>query len=194
VVNNGSNPVGAWDGTSWVIGNNYTTINGVQVTDQEAEVNASIAVTLDGSQSGSWNAGLQTWQVTSPPCSPVTFQINGTPQESIAAGATFNLIATLDGVAGGTYTPATDTLAFTSANDLTINIAVAVSAVSATFTVAAITAGSITAVNAGGLGSFVIKKNAGVVTAPFTMAIADVMLFEFSTAASATTIVLTGTF
>ena len=44
-------------------------------------------------------------------------------------------------------------------NDLTINISVAVSAVSATFTVAAITAGSITAVNAGGLGSFVIKKN-----------------------------------
>jgi hypothetical protein len=164
VVNGGSNPVGAWDGSSWVIGNNYTEINGVQVTDQEAEVNASIAVELDGTPSGSWNAGTQTWEVTSAPCSPVTFQINavnkeslssgstfnlitkldgavnsgsydaptdtlsftsaacspvalqinGTPQESIAAGATFNLIATLDGVAGGTYTPATDTLSFTS--------------------------------------------------------------------------------
>jgi hypothetical protein len=150
---------------------------------------------LDGSvNSGTYDAPTDTLSFTSAACSPVALQINGTPQESIAAGATFNLIATLDGVAGGTYNAATDTLAFTSANDLTINIAVAVSAVSATFTVAAITAGTITAVNAGGLGSFVIKKNAGVVTAPFTMAIADVMLFEFSTAASATTIVLTGTF
>ena len=115
VVNGGSNPVGAWDGTSFVIGNNYTEINGVQVTDQEAEVNAAIEVTLDGSQSGSWNAGLQRWEVTSPPCSPVTFQINGVTKETPASGSTFNLIATLDGVAGGTYTPATDTLAFTSA-------------------------------------------------------------------------------
>jgi hypothetical protein len=164
------------------------------VTDQEAEVNAAIEVTLDGSQSGSWNAGLQRWEVTSPPCSPVTFQINGVTKETPASGSTFNLIATLDGTPGGTYNAATDTLAFTSANDLTINISVAVSAVSATFTVAAITAGTITAVDDGGLGSFVIKKNGGVVTAPFTMAIADVMLFEFTAAASATTIVLTGTF
>ena len=244
VLDTGSNPVGSQIGTDYVIANNATYINSVQVTDQAAEQDAFIAVELDGNPSGTWNSGTQTWEVTSAACSPVTFQINavnkeslssgstfnlitkldgsvnsgtydaptdtlsftsaacspvalqinGTPQESIAAGATFNLIATLDGVAGGTYNAATDTLAFTSANDLTINIAVAVSAVSATFTVAAITAGTITAVNAGGLGSFVIKKNAGVVTAPFTMAIADVMLFEFSTAASATTIVLTGTF
>jgi hypothetical protein len=117
VVNGGANPVGAWDGTSFVIGNNYTEINGVQVTDQEAEVNASIFVTLDGSQSGSWNAGLQRWEVTSPPCSPVTFQINGVTKETPASGSTFNLIATLDGVAGGTYTPATDTLAFTSSGN-----------------------------------------------------------------------------
>ena len=244
VLSEGSNPVGSLVGSDWVIENNATTINGVQVTDQEAEQDAAIFVTRDGVQNGTWNAGTQTWEVTSAACSPVTFQINavnkeslssgttfnlitkldgsvnsgtydaptdtlsftsaacspvalqinGTPQESISAGATFNLIATLDGVAGGTYTPATDTLAFTSANDLTINISVAINAVSATFTVAAITAGTITAVNAGGLGSFVIKKNAGVVTAPFTMAIADVMLFEFTAAVSATTIVLTGTF
>ena len=164
ILNGGGNAVGTWDGTSLVVANNYTEINGVQVTDQPAEEYASIAVELDGNPSGTWNAGTQTWEVTSPPCSPVTFQINavnkesitsgstfnlitkldgsvnsgsydaptdtlsftsaacspvalqinGTPQESIAAGATFNLIATLDGVAGGTYTPATDTLAFTS--------------------------------------------------------------------------------
>jgi hypothetical protein len=164
VLSEGSNPVGSLVGSDWVIENNATTINGVQVTDQEAEQDAAIFVTRDGVQNGTWNAGTQTWEVTSAACSPVTFQINavnkesitsgttfnlitkldgsvnsgsydaptdtlsftsaacspvalqinGTPQESIAAGATFNLIATLDGVAGGTYTPATDTLAFTS--------------------------------------------------------------------------------
>ena len=164
VLSEGSNPVGSLVGSDWVIENNATTINGVQVTDQEAEQDAAIFVTRDGVQNGTWNAGIQTWEVTSAACSPVTFQINavnkeslssgstfnlitkldgavnsgsydaltdtlsftsaacspvalqinGTPQESIAAGATFNLIATLDGVAGGTYTPATDTLAFTS--------------------------------------------------------------------------------
>ena len=164
VIDTGSNPVGSQIGTDYVITNNATYINSVQVTDQAAEQDAFIAVELDGSPSGTWNAGTQTWEVTSAACSPVTFQINavnkeslssgstfnlitkldgsvnsgtydaptdtlsftsaacspvalqinGTPQESIAAGATFNLIATLDGVAGGTYTPATDTLAFTS--------------------------------------------------------------------------------
>lgn len=262
VLDTASNPVGLQIGTDYVIANNATYINSVQVTDQAAEQDAFIAVELDGNPSGTWNAGTQTWEVTSDPCldgnielngvpvatvasgatenidvynttdddtlvpvdpvgvlslgkwiigtakpkfnghsmakikaegvknysirldgveagaatndttwnitsapcSPVTFQINavnkeslssgstfnlitkldgavnsgsydaptdtlsftsaacspvalqinGTPQESIAAGATFNLIATLDGVAGGTYTPATDTLAFTS--------------------------------------------------------------------------------
>jgi hypothetical protein len=164
VLDTASNPVGSQIGTDWVIANNATYINSVQVTDQEAEQDANIGVELDGIPSGTWNAGTQTWEVTSAACSPVTFQINavnkeslssgstfnlitkldgavnsgsydaptdtlsftsaacspvalqinGTPQESIAAGATFNLIATLDGVAGGTYTPATDTLAFTS--------------------------------------------------------------------------------
>jgi hypothetical protein len=114
VISEGSNPVGSLVGSDWVIENNATYINSVQVTDQEAEIDAAIFVTRDGVQNGSWNAGAQTWEVTSAACSPVALQINGTPQESIAAGATFNLIATLDGVAGGTYTPATDTLAFTS--------------------------------------------------------------------------------
>lgn len=164
VIDTGSNPVGSQIGTDYVIANNATYINSVQVTDQTAETDAFIAVELDGNPSGTWNSGTQTWEVTSAACSPVTFQINavnkesitsgttfnlitkldgavnsgtydaptdtlsftsaacspvalqinGTPQESIAAGATFNLIATLDGVAGGTYTPATDTLAFTS--------------------------------------------------------------------------------
>ena len=71
VINGGSNPVGSLQGSDWVIGNNMTTINGTQVTDQEAEVNATIFATLDGSQSGTWNAGTQTWEMTSAPCPPV---------------------------------------------------------------------------------------------------------------------------
>ncbi len=115
IVNGGANPVGSWDGTSWVIGNNYTEINGVQVTDQEAEVNASIAVELDGSPSGTWNAGLQVWEVTSPPCAPVTFQINAVNKESLSSGTTFNLITKLDGaVNSGSYDAPTDTLSFTT--------------------------------------------------------------------------------
>lgn len=72
VVNGGSNPVGVIQSGQVVIGNNATFINGVQVTDQEAEVNANIAVELDGNPSGTWNAGLQTWEVTSSPTTPKT--------------------------------------------------------------------------------------------------------------------------
>lgn len=65
VVNGGSNPVGAIQSGQVVIANNATFINGVQVTDQEAEVDANIFVTRDGVQSGIWNAMTQTWEVTS---------------------------------------------------------------------------------------------------------------------------------
>jgi len=71
VVNGGDNPVGSKQGSDWVIDNNATFINATQVTDQEAEVDANIFVTLDGAQSGTWNAGLQTWEVTTPPPSQV---------------------------------------------------------------------------------------------------------------------------
>ena len=77
VINGGSNPVGSLQGSDWVIGNNMTTINGTQVTDQEAEVNATIFATLDGSQSGTWNAGTQTWEMTSAACDDATVTING---------------------------------------------------------------------------------------------------------------------
>lgn len=114
VVNGGSTPVGSKQGSEWVIGNNATFINGTQVTDQEAEVDANIFVTLDGAQSGTWNAGLQTWEVTGASCADANLQINGVQQETIASGGTFNLIATLDGVAGGLYNAGTNTLSFTS--------------------------------------------------------------------------------
>jgi hypothetical protein len=114
VVSSGDNPVGSKQGSDWVIDNNATFINGIQVTDQEAEVDANIFVTLDGTQSGTWNAGLQTWEVTGAACADANLEINGVQQETIASGATFNLIATLDGVAGGTYDTGTNTLSFTS--------------------------------------------------------------------------------
>jgi hypothetical protein len=72
VVNSGANPVGAWDGSSFVIGNNATFINSVQVTDQPAEEDASIEVVLDGSPSGSWNSLLQRWEVISNVPTPKT--------------------------------------------------------------------------------------------------------------------------
>ena len=116
VLSEGSNPVGSLVGSDWVIENNATTINGVQVTDQEAEQDAAIFVTRDGVQNGTWNAGIQTWQVTSAACSPVTFQINGVTKETPASGTTFNLITKLDGVVNsGSYDAPTDTLSFTSA-------------------------------------------------------------------------------
>jgi hypothetical protein len=67
VVNGGSNPVGSDQGGQWVIGDSSVFINGTQVGDVVAEDSLPIAVTLDGVQSGTWNAGLQTWQVVSPP-------------------------------------------------------------------------------------------------------------------------------
>jgi hypothetical protein len=116
VLSEGSNPVGSLVGSDWVIENNATTINGVQVTDQEAEQDAAIFVTRDGVQNGSWNAGTQTWEVTSAACSPVTFQINAVNKESLSSGSTFNLITKLDGaVNSGSYDAPTDTLSFTSA-------------------------------------------------------------------------------
>jgi hypothetical protein len=116
VLSEGSNPVGSLVGSDWVIENNATTINGVQVTDQEAEQDSAIFVTRDGVQNGSWNAGTQTWEVTSAACTPVTFQINAVNKESLSSGSTFNLITKLDGsVNSGSYDAPTDTLSFTSA-------------------------------------------------------------------------------
>lgn len=57
---------------------------------------------------------MSEYYINIPIAAPVAFQINGVTEESIAAGATFNLVATLDGTPGGTYNAATDTLSFTS--------------------------------------------------------------------------------
>ena len=68
VVNSGTNPVGSEQAGEWVIGNSAVFINGTQVGDIPATDSLPIAVELDGNPSGVWNAGTQTWEVTSAPC------------------------------------------------------------------------------------------------------------------------------
>jgi hypothetical protein len=115
VLDTASNPVGSQSGTDYVIANNATYINSVQVTDQAAEQDAFIAVELDGNPSGTWNAGLQVWEVTSDPCLDAILERNATQIKTIASGATFNLITKLDGAANNGTWDGVDTLDFTSA-------------------------------------------------------------------------------
>jgi hypothetical protein len=91
VISIGSNPVGSQSGADYVIANNATYINAVQVTDQAAEQDAFIAVELDGSPSGTWNAGTQTWEVTSPPCADGNIELNGVQVATVASGGTENI-------------------------------------------------------------------------------------------------------
>jgi hypothetical protein len=85
VVNGGSNPVGSEQGGEWVIGNSEIFINAVQVADIVAEDTANLAVELDGVPSGTWNAGTQTWEVTSTPCADGTVNITNTDSDPIAS-------------------------------------------------------------------------------------------------------------
>jgi hypothetical protein len=67
---------------------------------------------LDGANSlGSFNAGTKTLSFTS---NPSNLQINGAQSEIIPGNSTFNLLAKLDGVAGGVYNAGLDTLNFTT--------------------------------------------------------------------------------
>lgn len=70
VVNEGTNPAGTITGGEVVIANSDVFINTIQVGDIPAEDNLSIAVTLDGTPSGTWNAGTQTWEVVGVPSTP----------------------------------------------------------------------------------------------------------------------------
>jgi hypothetical protein len=67
---------------------------------------------LDGTNSlGSFNAGTKTLSFTS---NSSNLQINGAQSEIIPGNSTFNLLAKLDGVAGGVYNAGLDTLNFTT--------------------------------------------------------------------------------
>lgn len=97
VVNGGSNQVGSEQSGEWVIGNSTVTINGTQVADIVAEDSLPIAVELDGNPSGTWNAGTQTWEVTTPPCADATFSIDGTQVDTVASGADLDVSVELNG-------------------------------------------------------------------------------------------------
>jgi len=99
VVNGGDNPVGSKQGSEWVIGNNSTFINATQVTDQEAEVDANIFVTLNGTQTGTWNAGIQTWEVTSAAPTLSVSVSNANPQ----VGTSITITATPTGFTPTNY-------------------------------------------------------------------------------------------
>ena len=247
VVNGGSNPVGSEQGGDWVIGNSEVFINGVQVADIVAEDTANIAVELDGTPAGTWNAGTQTWEVDSLPCPDGSVTVNSTPFGNAPSGGSLNVpvkntAGTLRGskvgadwvvpdgsvpVTNTANTPIT-TIAVPSGNSvpyvipnvawtdsdgsaestpysnpiictpqvqsLTIRVQVALAADAFTFTATANEAGTITAVNAGGLSAFVLSKNASPVTAPFTIANGDVISAAFTAAGAATTVILTGTY
>ncbi len=132
VVNGGANQVGSIVAGEVVIANNATFINGTQVTDQEAEVDANIFVTLNGTQSGTWNAGIQTWEVTSPPCADATFSIDGTQVDTIASGADLDVSVELNGSpVTPTYNSGTKVIGVTGG--VSGSIAVAVSNATPTF-------------------------------------------------------------
>jgi hypothetical protein len=195
VVNGGSNPVGSEQGGEWVIGNSEVFINGVQVADIVAEDTANLAVELDGVPSGTWNAGTQTWEVTSVPCPNGSVEINGDQVATVASGGMVNIMVEQDGNPVGAFDPNSNSWVIPSCpQDLTIRVQVALAADAFTFTATANEAGTITSVNNGGLSAFVISKNASPVTAPFTIANGDVISATFTAAGAATTVILTGTY
>lgn len=103
VVNNGSNPVGAIQGSQVVIGNSEVEINGVQVGDVVAEESLSISVELDGTPAGSWNATDQVWEVNSSPCPNATLTLDSEPFLTVASGSTTNI--TLEDEDGNPVSP-----------------------------------------------------------------------------------------
>lgn len=91
VVNGGSNPVGTIDGGQVVIGNSFVKINGTTVGDIVAEDSLSIAVKLDGVQSGVWNATDQVWEVESAPCADAIITLDSEPFLTLPSGSTTNI-------------------------------------------------------------------------------------------------------
>jgi hypothetical protein len=63
-------------------------INGVNIGTYTAPNTFALDVTLDGLNSGSWNAGTQTWEVVSTPCADATVTVNGEEFGTVASGGT----------------------------------------------------------------------------------------------------------
>jgi len=201
VVNGGSNPVGSEQGGEWVIGNSEVFINAVQVADIVAEDSANLAVELDGVPSGTWNAGTQTWEVTAP---DGTVNITNTDADPIASVTVASggvepyvipNVAWTNSDGSAESTPYGDGITCApQVRDLTLEVEVKPPADSASITISANSAGTITAVDWGGLTGGVIEVNNVVVNLPFTVVATDVVDFGFGTASADTAIVLTGTY
>jgi len=99
VVDTADNPVGSIISGEVVIANSEISINTIQVGDVPAEDTLSINVTLNGSNSGTWNSGAQTWEVT---CADTTIEVNGTTEGTFNAGSTVDVQLS---DSGGVVTP-----------------------------------------------------------------------------------------
>lgn len=99
------------------------TINGTSAGSEPSGGAFDISVTLDGTESGAWNEGAQTWEVESEPCNPVRVDINSTIVGTPASGDYFFLTVTLDGSPSGSWN-GVDTWEVTSdpCEDATITI------------------------------------------------------------------------
>ena len=110
VVDTADNPVGSIISGEVVIANSEISINTIQVGDVPAEDTLSINVTLNGSNSGTWNSGAQTWEVVSVKDLYWELNYNGT-DDVIFIPATVNNVGTLTSGSGsnvGTITVSTD--------------------------------------------------------------------------------------
>jgi hypothetical protein len=146
-----------------------------------------------------------------PSGNPVPYQIPDTPytlknsaNQSQGSGSLVSItggdvpianVAWTDSDGSAESTPYGDSITCTpQVQSLTIRFAIKVTHDAFSEVMTANEAGSITAVNAGGLSAFVLSKNASPVTAPFTIANGDVISATFTAAGSATTVKLTGTY
>jgi hypothetical protein len=100
VVSSGDNPVGTINGGEVVIANTPVFANGTQIGDVESEQPFNFAIEQDGTPSGTWNAGTQTWEVNSSGASVAVTVSSLTP----IAGSTLTITATPTGITPTSYT------------------------------------------------------------------------------------------
>jgi len=106
----GSTLVGSKQGQYWRVDDSPVSINGTLIADVPAEDSLSIAVELDGTPSGTWNSGTQTWEVTGVQTLYWELNYNGT-DDVIFIPATSTNAGTLTSGSGsnvGTITVSTD--------------------------------------------------------------------------------------
>jgi len=164
-------------------------LNGVQMATiasgdtENIEVRQSSGATLVGSQQG------QHWRI-----GDSDIEINGTQVASVKAEDGLDIPVIQDGSPVGSWN-GTQWVIPSCPTDLTIEIQIADTTDTAgPFTITANSAGTISAVNDGGLTNLVIEVNGTPDTAPFALAVGDTIEFSYDTTVAATVITLTGTY